>query len=279
MPELPEVEIIRRQLSQEVVGKVIAKIWWDTPKMLKPSPQVFINLVKNQKLTCVDRRAKLLLFCLSNGSILTTHLKLSGRLLYRPAGFPPDEYVHVILRFSDGSQLRFSNARKFGYMEVFNSTPAQQRSKIAQIKEKYGPEPLDDLEWEEFYEILKGGRRKVKVLLMDQSCISGIGNIYANEALWMAKIHPETPANRISREKAKRLFEALELVLKEALAEGGSSDNWYRQIHGEKGHYQEHFKVYQRTGKPCRRCGTRIEYAKVSQRGTFYCPHCQSKEG
>lgn len=243
--------------------------------MLKPSPEVFKNSVEGQEITQVDRRAKLLFFHLDSGDVFTTHLKLSGRLLYRPPGHPPDDYVHVKLIFTDGSELRFSNARKFGFMEILNVKG--QGLSVKEMQDRYGPEPLDDLDVDTFYRILQGTRKMIKSLLMDQSRISGVGNIYANDALWMAQIHPKTPANKISREKSDALFKAIESVLKEALEKGGSSDNWYRQAHGEKGSYQDNFRVYQRAGEACDRCGTELEYMKVSQRGTFYCPSCQEK--
>lgn len=240
--------------------------------MLKPSPEDFKTAVEGQEIASIDRRAKLLFFYLESGDVFTTHLKLSGRLLYRPLSHPWDDYVHVKLIFSDGSELRFSNARKFGYMEMMEGG-----EQMAEIQAKYGPEPLDDLNTDAFYRILKNTRKMIKSLVMDQSRISGVGNIYANDALWMAKVHPETPANQLSRKESDALFDAIESVLKEALEKGGSSDQWYRQAHGEEGHYQDDFKVYQRAGKPCHRCGAKIKYMQVSQRGTFYCPQCQKK--
>lgn len=276
MPELPEVEIIRRQLSEEIVGKKIVEVAFDTPKMLKPSPPAFKSAVEGRVVSKIDRRAKLLFFHLDNGRVFTNHLKLSGRLLYRPPGHPPDDYTHVVLHFNDGSELRFADARKFGYMELAEASG--RKSEVGEIKSKYGPEPLDDLTKDKFYEILQGTRRRVKDVLMDQKLVSGVGNIYANDALWLAQIHPETPANSIEREAADELLDAIEGVLEESLQTGGSSENWYRQIHGEKGHYQDHTKVYQRAGEACARCGAPIEYMKVSQRGTFICPQCQRKD-
>ncbi len=257
----------------EIVGKRIQQIMFDTPKMLRPSPGVFKRVVEGRQIKDVDRRAKLLIFRLEGNVVFTTHLRLTGRLLYRRKGDLPDDYVHVTLCFSDGTELRFANSRKFGYMELLEDRRTEQA-----VRERYGPEPLDDLEKSQFYQILQSTRRKVKDVLMDQALIAGIGNIYANDALWLARVHPETVANKLSRGESDRLFSAISSILREALKRGGSSDQWYRQIHGEKGHYQDHFRVYSKKDEPCvRHPDTKIKYLKVSQRGTFYCPKCQVK--
>lgn len=272
MPELPEVEILRRQLNKEVVGKRIERVSFDIAKMLKPSPKEFLAAVEGKKINQVGRRAKLLFFHLGDGTIFAVHLKLSGRLLYRKESDPADDYNHITLHFKEGSELRFAEARKFGFMQALKDEKEYEK-----LWNQYGPEPLSDLTQEKFVEILKNNSRRIKDLLMDQKTIAGVGNIYVNEALWLAGIHPETPTHRISRKGAELLFRALEKVLKEALVAGGASDQWYRQLHGEKGHYQERFKVYGRDGEPClRHPKSQIEYLKTSQRGTFVCPKCQA---
>jgi len=270
MPELPEVETIRGQLEKEIVGQTIVEVWYDREKMLRPSAAVFVKGIKGKKVVGVQRRAKLLIFELGGKKYFVCHLRLSGRLLVRQKNEKPDDYVHVILKFEGGKELRFAEARLFGYMEYL---PDQES--LEKILAKYGPEPLEDLTGDKFYSILQKTRRVVKTLLMDQKKIAGVGNIYANDALFLSKIHPQTPANKLTREQSDKLFAALEQVFKEGLEHGGASDQWYRQVHGEKGSYQEHFKVYGRTGQDCDVCGTKIERTVLGGRGTFFCPKCQ----
>lgn len=284
MPELPEVEIIKRQLNKEIVGFEIFDAWCDAEKMLKPSAKEFVEGIKGKTIVEVRRRAKLLVFRLKGTkgikgkkdgeSFFLVHLKLSGRLLVRTPKDLPDDYVHIRLSLINNHQLelRFAEVRKFGYMQYIKG-----KEELEKILSEFGPEPLDGLTKEEFHEILKRAKRKVKEVLMDQKTIVGVGNIYANEALWLAKIHPEASANSLSVFQLHSLFEALESVLREALEKGGASEQWYRQVHGEKGHYQESFKVYQQVDKKCPRCGSTIKRKEVSGRGTFFCPKCQKK--
>lgn len=269
MPELPEVETIRRQLEEEIVGQTIVDVWHDRPKMLRPSPTVFVEGVKDKKIVGVRRRGKLLVFELGDG-FFVCHLRLSGRLLVRQRDGPTDDYVHVILKFENGKELRFAEARLFGYMEYLPN-----QASLEKILSKYGPEPLDDLTAEEFFEILQKTSRPVKLVLLDQNKISGVGNIYANDALFLARIHPQTPANRLTRGQSDKLLKAIEQVFQEGLKYGGASDQWYRQVHGEEGKYQEHFKVYGRAGEKCDVCGGKVKRIELGGRGTFFCSQCQ----
>ncbi len=280
MPELPEVETIRRQLEKEIVGCTIADVWYDREKMLRPSVEEFVKGVRGKKIAGVSRRAKLLIFVVAGlvpargdhkgRNYITCHLRLSGRLFVRQEGNKPDDYAHVILRFEGGRELRFSEMRLFGYMEYLPDQASLER-----ILSKYGPEPLDDLTADKFYSILQKTKKPIKPVLLDQSKLSGVGNIYANDALFLAKIHPQTPAKSLNRRQSDNLLEAIEQVLKEGLKYGGASDQWYLQVHGERGSYQDHFKVYGRTGQDCIVCGTKIERVALGGRGTFYCPKCQ----
>jgi formamidopyrimidine-DNA glycosylase len=275
VPELPEVETIRRQLEKEIVDYVIADVWYDRPKMLRPSVEKFVKGVKGRKIVGVARRGKLLVFELGGGCFVC-HLRLSGRLLVRQKGDRPDDYVHVVIECKmqkakcKNLELRFAEARQFGYMEYL---PDQ--ISLEKILSKYGPEPLGDLTAGRFYSTLQKTSRPVKVVLMDQNKIAGIGNIYANDALFLARIHPQTPARNLTRSQSDNLLEKIEQVFKEGLEYGGASDQWYLQVHGEKGSYQEHFRVYGRTGQPCDVCGTEIKRIEVGGRGTFFCPSCQ----
>jgi formamidopyrimidine-DNA glycosylase len=277
MPELPEVETIRRQLEKEIVGEKIVDVWCDRAKVLRPSPNEFTRGVVGKTIAKIKRRAKLLIIELTESSSVrsrsyaVSHLRLSGRILIRRKSDEADDYVHAILKFNGEKELRFAEARLFGYMEYLPNQKALNK-KLA----GFGPEVFD-LRRERFPGILAATRKAIKPLLMDQKRIAGIGNIYANDALYLAKINPETPANQISPQKADKLYAALRKVLEESLRDGGASDQWYRQIHGEKGSYQKHFKVYGRMGKKCEQCGGTIERIVVGGRGTFICPTCQRK--
>lgn len=270
MPELPEVETIRRELNNCIIGEKIESVWSDAPSMLRPSEAQFVSSVVESRFLSVGRRAKLLIFHLSKGKVFVGHLKLNGQILVRTNRSKKDLYAHVIFHLASGKQIRFADSRKFGYLQLTNE------DELAQIISAYGPEPLDDLTVDEFAHRLLGTSRRVKDVLMDQKVFSGVGNIYANDALWMARIHPSTRADLIDRVGAERLFAALESVLKEALVDGGASDQWFRHTDGSEGSYQNHFKVYGRTGEDCLyHKGEKIRYLKVSQRGTFICPKCQ----
>ncbi|HEB13956.1 MAG TPA: bifunctional DNA-formamidopyrimidine glycosylase/DNA-(apurinic or apyrimidinic site) lyase [candidate division WWE3 bacterium] len=269
MPELPEVETIRKQLQKEIVGLSITDIWTDTPKMIRPSPAEVLKRVKGQKITAAERRAKLLIFRLSGEENLVLHLRLSGQLFLHEPDDSRDPFLHVILRLSNDKELHFNDQRKFGYVSLVDSD-----AELEKLVAGYGPEPLDDLTEEQFAGILSGSNRRIKDLLMDQKKISGVGNIYANEALWLAKVHPEVKASSLSDSQTNDLYKAVLKVLKDGLRLGGAtiSDEKYRNLYGERGNYEQAIRVYQRKGQPCLRCKTKIEYLKVGQRGTFICP-------
>ena len=274
MPELPEVETIRRQLQKEVAGKSLTSIWTDVPKMVQPSLDKVLKRVQGQRITSVERRGKLLIFRLAGAENLVLHLRLSGQLFLNRPTDPKDPFLHIILKLSDGKELHFNDARKFGYVSLVESD-----AELDKIVAGYGPEPLDDLTPENFAAAVKKTGRGIKVLLLDQKAISGVGNIYANEALWLAKIHPEAKASSLSDSQIKELYKAVVKVIEDGIRLGGAtiSDEKYRNLYGERGHYEQAVRVYQRKGQPCPRCGTKIEYLKVAQRGTFICPKEQIK--
>lgn len=248
MPELPEVETIRRQLTAEVIGKKIIDVWTDTEKMIVPDIVTFKLAVLNKSIEEISRRAKLLILRLEGKTYIAAHLKLNGRLLLRKKDYNGDGYIRIKLVLEDDLELRLGDSRKFAYMQVFNNP-----KELASVIDRYGREPLDDLDIGSFREIVKVSRKRIKDLLLDQSKISGIGNIYANDSLWLAKIHPQTTAGKLTNQEIDDLYKSIESILREALADGGASDQWYRQLHGETGNYQNHFKVYRRAGQPCLR--------------------------
>lgn len=268
MPELPEVETIRRDLSTMVVGRKILGLGTDSPKQIKPSLAAVKKAVIGAEISQVRRRAKLLLIYLSTSKILAVHLKLTGRLLVRKKSDPKDSWQHIVVSLSGNKELRFADLRKFGWIKL------TEKDEVGKLLGEFGPEPLDDLDLESFEKILTKSTRPIKIVLMDQKKISGIGNIYAVDALNLAKIDPRKAANKLDKE-GKRLFYAVEKVLKAGIKYRGASDQYYLDALGQKGGYQDHFLVYGRAGKKCFNCGKVIEKIFLGGRGTYLCNNCQ----
>ncbi|HUV42482.1 MAG TPA: bifunctional DNA-formamidopyrimidine glycosylase/DNA-(apurinic or apyrimidinic site) lyase [Patescibacteria group bacterium] len=270
MPELPEVETIKRDLSKLIVGHKILGITTDSPKQVQPSLTVVKKAIVGAKVKRIKRRAKLLQIFLSNGQILAIHLKMTGRLLVRKKDFPKDDWQHVIISLSGNQELRFADLRKFGWVKLIKD-----KKELEKLLAEFGPEPLDDLDLKKFRAILASSGRPVKIILMDQKKISGVGNIYANDALFLAKIDPRRPAKKISDQEAKKLLQVIEKVLKAGIKYRGASDQYYLDALGRKGAYQEHFLTYGREGKKCFDCDGKVKKIKLGGRGTFFCPKCQ----
>lgn len=274
MPELPEVETIRRQLEKELLGSVFLNLTTQHPKSFRPSFAWVKKKILQQKIQKIDRQAKLLIFELGGGDWLLFHLKLTGRLLLRRPEEKADDYTQSVFtlqtRENGVLELRFADARKFGFVGIVSAA-----SEKVSLLRGYGPEPFKDLTLEKFRKALKSGGQPVKVALLDQTKISGLGNIYVNDSLWLAKIDPRRKAKELSLDETKKLYQAVLNVLKKGLKYGGASDQWYRQVHGEEGKYQEHFLVYGKTGKECPRCHSLIKRIVLGDRGTFLCPQCQ----
>ena len=288
MPELPEVETVRIGLAKLIIGKVVADIWHDWPKSFPNSPSDTAAFLLGSKVLKIKRRAKVLLIELSSDYTLVIHLKMTGQLVYRGeenfgAGHPnesligelPDKSTRVVFDFKDGSKLFFNDQRKFGWVRLI---PTIEVPEIDFFK-KVGPEPLDhDFTVNRFIERLM--RRKssgIKAVLLDQTVLAGVGNIYADESLFSAKIHPETRVQDISKIKLVALHKELIDVLKLSIEKGGSTDRNYVNAEGKKGSYIDFAKVFRREKKPCPRCGTTIEKIRVAGRGTHICPTCQKK--
>ncbi len=270
MPELPEVETIRNKFRQgtddtpSLIGKRVTgtELLWERT-LDTPSPEEFSARILGQEFTDVGRRGKYLLFHLQQDT-LVIHLRMSGDLLFEAADDPIAPHHRLLLYLDDEYRLAFNDMRKFGRVWLVKDP----QSLLAHL----GPEPLDEnLTPEDFHQRLGKYRRQLKPLLLDQSFLAGVGNIYADEALHQAKLHPQTRSHTLSLADITRLLYALQSVLKEAIRRQGSSIDWvYRD-----GDFQNHFQVYQRTGKPCYDCGTSIERITVGQRGTHFCPECQ----
>lgn len=273
MPELPEVETIRRELEEEVIGLNITDLWWDAPKLLQPTPEEVKAAVIGAKIVGIRRRGKLLVFELSSAdTFLLIHLKMTGRLLVAETGENKDSYTHVKFILDQNKELHFADMRKFGFIRLAS------RGGMEAEWDKLGPEPLDDLTLESFRELLAKSSRKIKILLLDQSKIAGVGNIYANEVLFLAGVHPERGVSTLSGREVDRLFEAVETVLRQSLERRGTTtrDESYVDAYGEQGEYQSQLKVYGREGELCSVCGTEIQKVKLGQRGTYFCPQCQA---
>lgn len=294
MPELPEIETVKLQLQKVLPGKVIKNI-----EVLKAKS--FIGdktLGEGKKVAKVERRAKLLLIDLDDNHNLAIHFKMTGQLIYeeenlkRPAhpvlidriagGHPtkdftgplPSNHTRVIFRFTDGSTLYFNDQRIFGWVRL------DTKENILRIKflQELGPEPLE-MSADEFTKRIGKSKRPVKLVLMDQGIISGVGNIYANDALWEAKINPRRAANSLRKQQYQELLSAVNKVLKEGVKYGGATaaDAKYIDLHGLGGHYQEHFRVYDREGELCLRNDEGIIHKfAMGGRGTYFCPKCQT---
>lgn len=270
MPELPEVETIRKDLEELIIGYKVLNITTNSPKQVQPSLSTVKKVIVGASFKKIQRRAKILQVFFSNGAIMIIHLKLTGRLLFRDKKKPLDDYQHVTLSLDKGKELRFADARKFGWLKLIKD-----KKELKKLLKDFGPEPLDDLSLPIFQKILASSHRPIKIVLMDQKKISGIGNIYANEALFLARINPERPADKITKKETEKLYQSLEKVLLLGLRYRGASDNDYLDALGHKGSYQKHFLVYGQQGKPCSYCSGLIKRIKIGGRGTFYCPQCQ----
>lgn len=289
MPELPEVETVRRGLESLIVGRIVKSAVSDTPKSFPNAPADIASFLIGSKIIHIRRRAKVLMIDLDNGYTLMVHLKMTGQLVFRDgdvafgAGHPsnsligelPDKSTRVILEFTDGSRLFFNDQRKFGWMKLL---PSIEIPNIDFMK-KVGPEPLEDNFTSADFEARFKRRAKtsIKAALLDQTVVAGVGNIYADESLWGAKIHPQRLVGSLSSKDYALLYAELRAVMNLAIEKGGSTDKNYVNAEGKRGSYMDFARVFRREGKPCPRCGTTIIKFKASGRGTHICPYCQKQ--
>lgn len=265
MPELPEVETIKNELEKSIVGKKIIGVIINNPKVIKePKRDDFVNALKGFAVKNILRKGKLLIFELSSGMSLTIHLRLTGQLVY-PGNA---KQSRVSFKLSDGKLLDFNDQRLLGELRLVSDWRS-----LSFIKD-LGPEPFD-LNLGRFKEMLEKKKTKIKPLLMDQSFISGVGNLYAAEALFRARIHPERLAFSLTDKEKELLFQEVKDTLKEAIRHGGSSVDQYVQLSGKPGNYANYHKVYDRKGQPCLTCGALIKRIKLAGRGTYFCQKCQ----
>ena len=270
MPELPEVETVVRGLRPSVVGRTITEVTVHWSRELQNrDPQSFADRVMGQRVQQLTRRGKYILFMLTH-DVLAVHLKMTGRLyVARPSEeCHDDRWLRVTFLLDDGQELRFSDSRKFGRVYL--------AAQVDEITGRLGPEPLsDEFTLEGLAKGLNTRQRAIKSLLLDQTFLAGVGNIYADEALWHSQIDPRRKANTLDSVEIMRLYEGVRSVLQDGIIHEGSTINWYRKPDGTSGSYQKQFKVYDQMGKPCQRCGTPITKIWLGQRGTHFCSHCQ----
>ena len=277
MPELPEVETIRRELFQKIKGKKIASVEVLTPKTINCSADKFKKILKNSKIKDIQRRAKLLIIKLSNNYNLAVHLKLTGQFIYKSrtarCDLPEEKYTRLIFTFQNNDKLFFNDLRKFAFVKLLDDKKLE---KLLTEKD-FGPEPLDKTFTLKIFQNLLFQRKKAKIkpLLMNQNFLAGVGNIYAAESCFCAKILPTRFAESLTKEEIKKLYQCLRKILKTAIICKGSSVNQYVDVFGKKGKYVPLLKVYGREGKNCLRCGNKIKKITLNGRGTYFCPGCQ----
>ena len=295
MPELPEVETVARDLQRWVAGATIrdATVHWDRTIRHPQPPERFAAEIAGARIRKADRRAKTVLLHLEDGRVVTVALRMTGALIVADGDAPPDPYARVVFRLDDGRELRYRDVRKFGRIGLWPGgglrsvgagrgrrsrrvAEGGRRYRVGEVFSGHGPEPLSrSFSVERFRERLARRSAKLKSLLLDQSFVAGVGNIYADEALWRSRLHPLRAADTLDDAEVRRLHRAIRRVLREGISNRGASFSDYVGADGEPGANAERLAVYRRTDEPCLRCGTRIERIVVGQRSTHFCPRCQ----
>ncbi|KKQ27918.1 MAG: Formamidopyrimidine-DNA glycosylase [Candidatus Magasanikbacteria bacterium GW2011_GWC2_37_14] len=284
MPELPEVETIKEDLKKKIINERIVKVWLSSKAIIKNSRASFVKIIKNNKVVNISRVGKLLIFVLANENYLLIHLKMTGQLIFRrgkeiiAGGHPepaitelPNKFTRIILEFKNDGQLFFNDIRRFGYWQLVN------QQELFKIKSKYGPEPLaNQFTFNYLTKILANKNKPIKVALMDQDKIAGIGNIYASEICFKAKINPQRKAKSLSKKELLATHQACKEVLKIAIKNRGTTFSDYVDTAGRGGYNISFLNVYDREGKNCKVC-QKAKIIKIAQggRSSFYCPRCQ----
>lgn len=301
MPELPEVQTVVNDLNRKVLGRKITGVWFDWPKMIKdPLDQsknkiahkhvaVFEKFLKGEKIVKAKRRAKNILIYLTHGKMLLVHQKMTGHMLIgkwriegksRPVPIEPkalitdpyNKYVHLILYLDNGKMLALSDLRKFAKVIASSVKEIENLPELINL----GPDALDSkLKYVDFKKRIRSKSPTIYQVLMDQGVIAGIGNIYSNDILWLAKVYPFKSAKKLSEKELKAIWLAIHKVLPRALKLRGTSTSDFRDTSGEKGKYGNELLVYQREGEPCRRCKTKIKRVMMGGRSAHFCPKCQ----
>lgn len=274
MPELPEVETVRRTLNQLVAGKKIERVTVNLARIIQRPDDIdqFAFRLAGHTIVSVERRGKFLRILL-DGLVLVSHLRMEGRYGVYAKDDPIEKHTHVIFHFEDGTELRYKDVRQFGTMHLFEPGEELKLPPLA----KLGLEPLDEsFTIDKFKAVISNKKSKIKSVLLNQAYVVGIGNIYVDESLFKAGIHPETAANALTDVQLEKLFTSIIQTLAESVEAGGSSIKSYVNGQGEMGMFQHQLQVYGNQNKPCPVCSTIIEKTVVGGRGTHYCPKCQS---
>ena len=270
MPELPEVETVRRGLAPRVTGQTVTGVTVRQPRLRWPVPEALATQLPGQRIEQVARRAKYLLLATAAGTVIG-HLGMSGRLRWLPAATPWQKHDHAEIALSDDTVLRFNDSRRFGAL-LWTTSPPDQHPLLRHL----GPEPFDpSFSGQYLHQHLQGKAAAIKTVLLDQRLVAGIGNIYANEALFAAGLHPLRLAGQLSLAECLRLVAAIQAILDAAITQGGTTLRDFVGGDGKAGYFQQALQVYGRHGLPCGHCGQPISRCRISQRTTYYCPQCQ----
>ena len=273
MPELPEVETVRRGLENLILGKKISSIDIRYLKMIKTDLDEFHKEVSGQTIESMGRRGKYLIFYLTD-KVLISHLRMEGKFFYYPDQVPERKHAHVFFQFEDGGTLVYEDVRKFGTMELL----APQLLEAYFVSKKLGPEPREeDFNLQTFQAALSKSKKPIKSHLLDQTLVAGLGNIYVDEVLWRAQVHPARPSQSLTAKEVTALHDQTIAVLGQAVEKGGSTIRTYTNAFGEDGTMQDFHQVYGKTGQPCARCSATIEKIQLGGRGTHFCPQCQRR--
>ena len=272
MPELPEVETIVCELNPLIVGKRVTYVHVAWPgSVAGATPEEFAARLIGQRIAGLTRRGKFLVFQLASGELMLAHLRMTGRLLLRSRTAPEDRFAKVVIGLEGDEELRFTDIRKFGRLQLASAEEA--KASFSQL----GPEPLtDEFCAEDLRRIFAKHKAPLKSLLLNQTLLAGVGNIYADEALFLARLHPERRPDSLSAADWQRLHEGIRRALREGIEDRGTTFSNYRDGRGRPGSHQESLSVYRRTGQACPRCGATVERTVVSGRSTHYCPRCQA---
>jgi formamidopyrimidine-DNA glycosylase len=274
MPELPEVETIRARLAPRLEGRRLERVEIVDPRLTRPEPpEAIAAALEGERIVRVSRRGKYLVFEFESGRHLLIHLRMTGNVEH-PAqgGLAADPYRRAVVNLDDGSDVAYRDVRRFGTWDLLEPGDLEDYFAVRRL----GAEPLDrGFTTRAFTQALEGRRAPIKAALLDQRAAAGVGNIYADEALWRARLHPLRPADSLTTGEIARLRKAIRAALEMGIARQGATLRDYRDPEGRRGRMQDEFKVYGRGGEPCPRCGTPIEKSRAGGRGTWFCPHCQ----
>jgi formamidopyrimidine-DNA glycosylase len=273
MPELPEVETVRRQLHKELTGRKIRSVEVNYGGRLNVPADFFVATVAGRTVKAVERRAKLLIIRLSGGWTLLSHLKMTGLYRLVPKGAKAGKHDHLVFRLAGAHDLMFNDFRKFGFIRLYRDAEAD----AVVAREGYGPEPLERAFTSTVFStcLRRRPNGKVKQVLMDQQCVAGIGNIYADESLWAARVAPTRPVKKLKDTELARLHDSIVAALKASVKRRGTSAENFFDLYGRKGTNVKFLQAYGREGEPCARCGTPLKKVRLAGRGTVFCTKCQ----